>query len=228
MTDIDARVTELGLQGRCCTQIMVTLALEERGEENEQMAGAVGALCLGLFSGLGCGALAGRRAGHVAPGPQAGRRRDRHRAGRLVPRMAGDHGLRRHPRRRSLGAVLHVPLRSSPRPTPRLATCWRVMGCCPSEGARGGSEVTVTLCPVCLRRLDGRLERRGDEVWLERVCPDHGQAEGLVSGGERPTSTSGGGATGRPAVGRRRTRPAPRSAGSAPGTPAPRAACCSR
>ncbi|HTX67574.1 MAG TPA: C-GCAxxG-C-C family protein [Thermoleophilia bacterium] len=59
MPDLDVRVNELGLQGRCCTQIMVRLALEERGEENEQMAEAVGALCLGLFSGIGCGALAG-------------------------------------------------------------------------------------------------------------------------------------------------------------------------
>jgi hypothetical protein len=59
VADIDIRVNELGLQGRCCTQIMVRLALEERGEENEQMAEAVGALCLGLFSGIGCGALAG-------------------------------------------------------------------------------------------------------------------------------------------------------------------------
>jgi hypothetical protein len=59
VADIDVRVNELGLQGRCCTQIMVRLALEERGEENEQMAEAVGALCLGLFSGIGCGALAG-------------------------------------------------------------------------------------------------------------------------------------------------------------------------
>jgi hypothetical protein len=59
MNDIDVRVGELGMQGRCCTQIMVRLALEERGEENEQMAEAVGALCLGLFSGIGCGALAG-------------------------------------------------------------------------------------------------------------------------------------------------------------------------
>ncbi len=59
MTDIDTRVRELALEGRCCTQIMVRLALEERGEENEQLAEAVGALCLGLFSGIGCGALSG-------------------------------------------------------------------------------------------------------------------------------------------------------------------------
>jgi hypothetical protein len=59
MADLDVRVNELGLSGHCCTQIMVRLALEERGEENEQMAESVGALCLGLFSGIGCGALAG-------------------------------------------------------------------------------------------------------------------------------------------------------------------------
>ena len=59
MADIDERVNALGLQGCCCTQIMVRLALEERGEENEQMAEAVGALCLGLSSGIGCGALTG-------------------------------------------------------------------------------------------------------------------------------------------------------------------------
>ena len=59
MTDIGLRVIELGLQGRCCAQIMVQLALEERGEENIQMADAAGALCFGHFSGAGCGALSG-------------------------------------------------------------------------------------------------------------------------------------------------------------------------
>ncbi len=39
---------------------------------------------------------------------------------------------------------------------------------------------TTTLCPYCLRRLDGTLDRRGDEVWLRRVCPEHGEAEALV------------------------------------------------
>ncbi len=59
MRDLDARVSELGLRGQCCTQIMVQLALEERGQENAQMVEAVGALCLGLFDGLTCGALTG-------------------------------------------------------------------------------------------------------------------------------------------------------------------------
>jgi hypothetical protein len=59
MQDLDVRVNELGLQGRCCTQLLVQIALEERGDENSQMVEAVGALCLGLFEGLGCGALSG-------------------------------------------------------------------------------------------------------------------------------------------------------------------------
>ena len=59
MGDLDVTVNELLLRGRCCTQILVQLALEERGQENAQMVEAVGALCLGLFDGLTCGALTG-------------------------------------------------------------------------------------------------------------------------------------------------------------------------
>jgi len=71
--DLDARVSELGLKGRCCTQIMVQLALEERNGENEQMVEAVGALCLGLFDGVVCGALTG---GALAMAILAGERPD--------------------------------------------------------------------------------------------------------------------------------------------------------
>jgi len=42
------------------------------------------------------------------------------------------------------------------------------------------AETTVTLCPYCLRRLDGTFVRRGDELWLRRDCPEHGRAEALV------------------------------------------------
>ena len=49
MTDDEraARMNELALQGRCCTQVMVQVALDEIGADNEQMVEAVGALCLG-------------------------------------------------------------------------------------------------------------------------------------------------------------------------------------
>lgn len=39
---------------------------------------------------------------------------------------------------------------------------------------------TEALCPQCLRRLPARRERRGREVWLCRVCPEHGQAEAVI------------------------------------------------
>ena len=117
MADIDVRVNELGLQGRCCTQIMVRMALEERGEENEQMAEAVGALCLGLFSGIGCGALAG---GALAMWLLAGQPVDGalvDGAGGLVPRAA-----RRRPTATPSWAVTpprgsRSARRSSPTPT---------------------------------------------------------------------------------------------------------------
>jgi hypothetical protein len=57
--DVARRVNQLGLSGRCCTQIMVQMALDETGAENAQMVDAVGALCLGLFAGRTCGALVG-------------------------------------------------------------------------------------------------------------------------------------------------------------------------
>lgn len=89
MADIDVRVTELGLQGQCCAQIMVRLALEERGEQNEQMAEAVGALCFGLFSGVGCGALA---AGALAMWLLAGRPVDGEVVTQLVDWFRERHG----------------------------------------------------------------------------------------------------------------------------------------
>ena len=59
MSDTEVRVRRARPAGPCCTQIMAQLALERRREQNRQMVDAVGALCNGLFSGLGCGALAG-------------------------------------------------------------------------------------------------------------------------------------------------------------------------
>jgi 7,8-dihydro-6-hydroxymethylpterin dimethyltransferase len=36
---------------------------------------------------------------------------------------------------------------------------------------------TRTLCPVCLRVIDGRVVSRSKAVYLERSCPEHGPAE---------------------------------------------------
>lgn len=60
---------------------------------------------------------------------------------------------------------------------------------------------TTTLCPQCLRRVDGDLVRRGDEVWLRRICPEHGEAEALVWRGAPAFAdwTAAGAGTPRPA-----------------------------
>ena len=43
---------------------------------------------------------------------------------------------------------------------------------------------THSVCPVCLRRLPAKVVRHGDEVWLRRVCPEHGETAALVWRGE--------------------------------------------
>ncbi len=47
---------------------------------------------------------------------------------------------------------------------------------------------TEALCPVCLRRLPALRVRRGDEVchevWLTRVCPEHGEASAVIWRGQ--------------------------------------------
>jgi hypothetical protein len=88
--DLDVRVNELGLRGQCCTQIMVQLALEERGQDNAQMVEAVGALCLGLFNGLTCGALTG---GALAMAILAGDRPDGVLVAELVDWFRGEYEM---------------------------------------------------------------------------------------------------------------------------------------
>jgi len=88
--DLDVRVNELLLRGRCCTQIMVQLALEERGQDNAQMVEAVGALCVGLYDGLVCGALTG---GALAMAILAGDRPDGVLVAELVDWFRGEYEM---------------------------------------------------------------------------------------------------------------------------------------
>jgi len=54
------RIAELGQQGMFCSQILLTMGLEMRGEENPQLVRAASALAGGLgFSGGTCGSLTG-------------------------------------------------------------------------------------------------------------------------------------------------------------------------
>ena len=53
------RLHQLLQEGYCCSQVMVKLGLEMMEAENPQLVQAVSALCLGVRSGLTCGALSG-------------------------------------------------------------------------------------------------------------------------------------------------------------------------
>lgn len=43
---------------------------------------------------------------------------------------------------------------------------------------------TQSVCPVCLQRVDAGYFLRGEEVWLEKTCPQHGFFEALLWQGE--------------------------------------------
>ena len=53
------RLNQLLLSGKCCAQALVALGLELKEDENPQLETAAAALCLGVRSGLICGALTG-------------------------------------------------------------------------------------------------------------------------------------------------------------------------
>lgn len=59
-TDWDMRLFELSSQGYYCGQILLLLALEDKGESNEALVRTMGGLSGGLgFAGKNCGALTG-------------------------------------------------------------------------------------------------------------------------------------------------------------------------
>ena len=39
----------------------------------------------------------------------------------------------------------------------------------------------VSLCDACLRRIEGKLVIRDNEVWMYKWCPSHGQSKVLVA-----------------------------------------------
>jgi len=52
-------VAERAAENKCCTQVLVDLALEDVHRSDHLFVDAVAPLCLGLRSGLTCGALLG-------------------------------------------------------------------------------------------------------------------------------------------------------------------------
>ncbi len=41
-------------------------------------------------------------------------------------------------------------------------------------------ESTISLCPVCLKRIPARREKTGENIYLVKKCPDHGHYQTLI------------------------------------------------
>ncbi len=52
-------IRRLAKEGYCCSQIMVKMGLDARGEDNPELLDAVAGLCNGIHLGLCCGILTG-------------------------------------------------------------------------------------------------------------------------------------------------------------------------
>lgn len=59
MTDTVKEIMRLASEGLCCSQIMVQMGLEAKGDENPELLDAVAGLCGGLHYGMCCGILTG-------------------------------------------------------------------------------------------------------------------------------------------------------------------------
>lgn len=59
MSDDSFRVMDMALKGYQCSQILIALALEAQGKENQDLLRAMSGLLGGMHSGKNCGALTG-------------------------------------------------------------------------------------------------------------------------------------------------------------------------
>ena len=65
--NIKERLFNSKIQGKCCSQIIMALCLEDLGKENEDLISAMTAFCDGMGEGKICGSLAAAVAAlHVA------------------------------------------------------------------------------------------------------------------------------------------------------------------
>lgn len=88
MDDSDIRMLQLGAKGYTCSQILLIMGLEMRGEDNPSLVRAVGGLAYGCGTGQGtCGVLSG---GACLLALYAGKGADRESASERLPLMLQD------------------------------------------------------------------------------------------------------------------------------------------
>jgi C_GCAxxG_C_C family probable redox protein len=59
VNDTFLQMIRLKVKGFCCSQIILTLALEAQGKTNADLVRSMGGLCFGINAGEVCGALSG-------------------------------------------------------------------------------------------------------------------------------------------------------------------------
>lgn len=59
MNNTAKEIRRLAAEGYCCSQILIQMGLDARGEENPELIDAVAGLCNGLHFGMTCGILTG-------------------------------------------------------------------------------------------------------------------------------------------------------------------------
>jgi len=59
VSDTGREIRRLSAEGYCCSQIMIQIGLDARGDENPELVQAIAGLCGGMHSGLCCGTLTG-------------------------------------------------------------------------------------------------------------------------------------------------------------------------
>lgn len=59
MSETAKEIRRLAAQGYCCSQVIVQMGLDARGDENPELVDAAAGLCGGLHAGLCCGTLTG-------------------------------------------------------------------------------------------------------------------------------------------------------------------------
>jgi hypothetical protein len=59
MNNTAKEIRRLAAEGYCCSQILIQMGLDARGEENPELLDAVAGLCNGLHFGMTCGILTG-------------------------------------------------------------------------------------------------------------------------------------------------------------------------
>ena len=203
MNDVMIRMLQLSQKGYGCSQILIRLFLEARGEDNPALVRSMAGLAYGCGGGRAtCGTLTGAC---CALALYAGKGQDdetgserlllmlqeltdwfEEQVGRPHGGIAcetivgvGRPGGRPSALRRDRGGYLRQGAGDPGRQ--RLRSLRRLIGHETME-----PDTTESLCPVCLNRIGAERVACGEQVQLVKTCPEHGEFRTVIWNG-RPS-----------------------------------------